>query len=127
MYCTKKRVQKTSADFSESLIIPSPFKDYVNKWTTEETTTTGRQAYCFHGDLYYAEEVFYCERCGHRHPLQPAEHAGSGPAQAAARPRPRRVRHLYGPNADGSAELFLCERTEYSAHHEGILKNDRSH
>ena len=64
MYCTKKRVQNTSADFSESLIIPSPFKDYVNKWTTEETTTTGRQAYCFHGDLYYAEEDFYCERCG---------------------------------------------------------------
>lgn len=64
MYCTKKRVQNTSADFSESLIIPSPFKDYVNKWTTEETTTTGRQAYCFHGDLYYAEEDFYCESCG---------------------------------------------------------------
>ncbi len=63
MYCTGNRVRNSSADFSDSLLIPSPFTDYVNRSTTEETTNTGRQAYCFHGDLYYDREEFFCEAC----------------------------------------------------------------
>ena len=63
MYCTGKRVNNSTADFSDSLIVPNPFTDYVNNWTTEETTNTGRKAYCFHGDLYYDREDFFCDKC----------------------------------------------------------------
>ncbi len=63
MYCTGNRVHNSSADFADSLLIPNPFVDYVNNSTVEETTNTGRQAYCFHGDLYYDQEEFFCEAC----------------------------------------------------------------
>lgn len=63
MYCTGKRVHNSTADFGESLLIPNPFEDYVNNGTTEETTNTGRKAYCFHGDLYYDHKDFWCEQC----------------------------------------------------------------
>ena len=63
MYCIGNRVHNATADFANSLVIPNPFMDYVNNWTTTETTNTGREAFCFHGDLYYSQEDFYCETC----------------------------------------------------------------
>ncbi|MBQ9862368.1 MAG: hypothetical protein IJM28_00500, partial [Lachnospiraceae bacterium] len=44
-------------------VIPNPFEDYVNSGTVIESTSTGREAYCFHGDLYYDEEDYVCEEC----------------------------------------------------------------
>ena len=60
---TPNFVRNSSADFTDMLVIPSPFRNYVNNSTAIETTGTGREAYCFHGDLYYDEDSFFCETC----------------------------------------------------------------
>lgn len=67
---TGNRVQNTSADFADMLVIPSMLTDYVNNGTSIETTTSGKEAYCFHGDLYYDKQEYVCEKCNvhmHRH------------------------------------------------------------
>ena len=60
---TPNFVRNSSADFTDMLVIPSPFRNYINNSTAIETTETGREAYCFHGDLYYDEDSFFCETC----------------------------------------------------------------
>ena len=63
MNYTTSRVRNSSADFIDLLVIPNPFENYVNSSTSIENTSTGREAYCFHGDLYYDEEDYFCEDC----------------------------------------------------------------
>ena len=63
MNYTASYVRNSSADFVDLLVIPNPFEDYVNSGTVIESTSTGREAYCFHGDLYYDEEDYVCEEC----------------------------------------------------------------
>ena len=43
--------------------IPSNLHSFVNHWTTTEVLTSGREAYCFHGDLYYDRSEYLCENC----------------------------------------------------------------
>lgn len=45
------------------LCIPNNLYSYVNNWTTTEVLTSGREAYCFHGDLYYDRSDYLCENC----------------------------------------------------------------
>ncbi len=63
MYYTGNRVRNTSADFANMLVIPSLFTDYVNRSTCIQTTSSGKEAYCFHGDLYYDKQESICPIC----------------------------------------------------------------
>ena len=63
MNYTPSFVRNSSADFADLLVIPSTFENYVNTSTGIETTVSGREAYCFHGDLYYDEDDYICEEC----------------------------------------------------------------
>ena len=45
------------------LLLPNNLTDFVNNGTTEETTSAGGKAYCFHGDLYFNREDFTCNCC----------------------------------------------------------------
>lgn len=45
------------------LLLPNNLVDFVNNGTTEETTSAGGNAYCFHGDLYYSRDDYFCECC----------------------------------------------------------------
>lgn len=63
MYYTGNRVRNTSADFANMLVIPSELTDYVNNGTSIEQTASGKEAYCFHGDLYYDNEDYVCYTC----------------------------------------------------------------
>ena len=70
MYYTGNRIQNTSADFANMLVLPSELTDYVNNGTSIEKTTSGKEAYCFHGDLYYDKQDYVCRQCRgqmHRH------------------------------------------------------------
>lgn len=70
MYYTGNRVQNTSADFANMLVIPSELTDYVNNGTSVEKTSSGKEAYCFHGDLYYDKQDYVCRECNvqmHKH------------------------------------------------------------
>ena len=63
MYIKGNRVHNATADFGNMLLIPNNFTDFVNNGTTEEETSAGGKAYCFHGDLYYDQNDFICNRC----------------------------------------------------------------
>lgn len=63
MYYSRKRVRNASADFSDLLVIPNLLTDYVNSGTTVEDTSGGREAFCFHGDLVFADEDYFCFKC----------------------------------------------------------------
>lgn len=60
---TPNFVRNSSADFGDMLVIPNPFRNYINNSTAIENTNTGREAFCFHGDLYYDEDSFICKTC----------------------------------------------------------------
>ena len=60
---TGDRIHNASADFPDMLCIPNNLYSYVNNWTTTEVLTSGREAYCFHGDLYYDRSDYLCENC----------------------------------------------------------------
>lgn len=63
MYYTRYQVQNASVDFEKCLIIPSMLPDFVNCSTSVEATQDGKQAYCFHGDLYFDEDDNFCPKC----------------------------------------------------------------
>lgn len=63
MYYTTSQVQNSSADFENCLVIPSLLTDYVNCGTSVETTRSGKQAFCFHGDLLLDEAAYFCPEC----------------------------------------------------------------
>ena len=62
-YLTGNRIHNSSADFPNMLLLPNNLADFVNNGTTEETTSAGGKAYCFHGDLYFDRDDFTCECC----------------------------------------------------------------
>ena len=66
MNYTSDRVRNSSADFPDLLVIPNPFKKFINNGTSIEKTPTGVEIVCFHGDVYYDEDDYTCERCGSR-------------------------------------------------------------
>ena len=64
MYYSRKRVWNASADFANLLVIPNLLTDFINNGTTIENTSGGREAYCFHGDLWFSDEDYLCPVCG---------------------------------------------------------------
>ena len=66
MHYSANRIYNTSADFPDMLLIPNTLTDFVNSGTTTEATSSGREAYCFHGDLYYDQNDYICRDCGCR-------------------------------------------------------------
>ncbi len=66
MHYNANRIQNTSADFPDMLMIPNTLTDFVNSGTEMEMTDSGREAYCFHGDLYYDQNDYICRDCGCR-------------------------------------------------------------
>ena len=62
-HSTGNRIHNSSADFPNMLLLPNNLTDFVNNGTTEETTSAGGKAYCFHGDLYFNREDFTCNCC----------------------------------------------------------------
>ena len=66
MYYTTNQVQNASADFENCLVIPSMLTDFVNTGTSVEATKGGKEAYCFHGDLYFDNDDYRCPDCNCR-------------------------------------------------------------
>ena len=66
MYYTTNQVQNASADFENCLVIPSMLTDFVNTGTSVEATKGGKEAYCFHGDLYFDSDDYRCPDCNCR-------------------------------------------------------------
>lgn len=66
MYYTTDQVQNASADFENCLVIPSMLTDFVNTGTSAEATKGGKEAYCFHGDLYFDNDDYRCPDCNCR-------------------------------------------------------------
>ena len=66
MHYSANRIQNSSADFPDMLLIPNTLTDFVNSGTETEMTDSGREAYCFHGDLYYDQNDYICRDCGCR-------------------------------------------------------------
>ena len=64
MYYNRERVRNASVDFANMLVIPNTLDDYINSGTHIERTATGKEAYCFHGDLYFNDEDYLCPVCG---------------------------------------------------------------
>ena len=64
MYSTGNRVHNSSADFPEMLLIPNNLVDFINNSTSVETMEDGKEAYCFHGDLYFDRNQYFCDDCG---------------------------------------------------------------
>ncbi len=64
MYYSRNRVRNASADFANLMVLPNLLTDFVNSGTTIETTSGGREAYCYHGDLVFADEDYLCPKCG---------------------------------------------------------------
>lgn len=64
MYYTTESIQNASIDFEKMLVIPSHLTDFVNRSTSVEATQSSREAYCFHGDLYFEPEDYRCPDCG---------------------------------------------------------------
>ena len=65
-HSTGNRIHNSSADFPNMLLLPNNLVDFVNNGTTEEATSVGGNAYCFHGDLYYSRDAYFCECCSCR-------------------------------------------------------------
>ena len=64
MYYSRERVRNASADFGNLLVIPNLLTDFINSGTTVETTSGGKEAYCYHGDLMFSDEDYLCPKCG---------------------------------------------------------------
>ena len=56
------------------LLLPNNLVDFVNNGTTEEATSVGGNAYCFHGDLYYSRDAYFCECCSCRKEIHNTYH-----------------------------------------------------
>lgn len=60
---TRKSVRNSSADFPDMLVMPNTLTGFINNGTSTEMTDSGREAYCFHGDLFLPDEEYLCPVC----------------------------------------------------------------
>ena len=61
---TRKGVRNSSAEFADMLVIPNTLSGFINNGTSTEITDSGKEAYCFHGDLFLSDEEYLCPVCG---------------------------------------------------------------
>ena len=63
MNYTTNEIRNASIEYQDSLFIPHNLKYFLNNVTSIGLTKSGRDVYCFQGDLYYLEEDILCPDC----------------------------------------------------------------
>ena len=61
---SRKGVKNSSVDFADMLVIPNTLSGFINNGTSTEMTDRGKEAYCFHGDLFLPDDEYLCPVCG---------------------------------------------------------------
>ena len=63
MKYTPNEIRNASEEFADLLFLPHNLPGFLNNVTSLERTISGREVYCFQGDLWYSEEEIVCEDC----------------------------------------------------------------
>lgn len=63
MKYTPNEIRNAREEIADLLFIPHNLQGFLNNVTSLEKTKSGRDVYCFQGDLWYSEEEITCGEC----------------------------------------------------------------
>ena len=63
MKYTPNEIRNARGEMADLLFIPHNLHGFLNNVTSLEKTKSGREVYCFQGDLWYSDEESTCGKC----------------------------------------------------------------